>query len=123
VEIVGLVLVVAGLGALVAVVVSSRRLRREVVAVEERAVAVAERMAALPPGLSGGFGAGARHLISVEILNLFELAHRESALTRPFTVLTPRLLRDVVHRRLIGKVRESLAASGVEADVRLHRAR
>jgi hypothetical protein len=37
-------------------------------------------------------------------------------------VLTPRLLRDVVHRRLIGKVRESLADAGVEADVRLHRA-
>lgn len=122
-EIIGLVLVTAGLGALVAAVVSLRRLRREVAAVEERAVEVAALMAALPPELARSFGTGARHLISVEILNLFELAHRESALTRPFTMLTPRLLRDVVHRRLIGKVRESLADAGVEADVRLHRAR
>jgi hypothetical protein len=91
--------------------------------VEGRATDLAARMNALPPELSGTFGVGARHLIAVELLNLFELAHRESALTRPFTALTPRLLRDVVHRRLIGKVRESLADAGVEADVRLHRAR
>jgi hypothetical protein len=80
-------------------------------------------MNALPPELAGGLGTGTRHIIAVELLNLFELAHKESALTRPFTALTPRLLRDVVHRRLIGKVRESLAEAGVEADVRLHRGR
>jgi hypothetical protein len=122
-EIIGLVLVVAALGVLVAAVVSLRRLRAEVALAEVRAVELATRMSALPPELSGTFGTGARHIIAVELLNLFELAHRESALTRPFTVLTPRLLRDVVHRRLIGKVRESLSDAGVEADVRLHRAR
>lgn len=118
----GLVLVLVGFGVLVAVVVALVRLRRDVVRVEERAAGVAERINALPPELSGGLGTGARHVIAVELLNLFELAHKESALTRPFTALTPRLLRDVVHRRLIGKVRESLADAGVEADVRLHRA-
>jgi hypothetical protein len=122
-EIIGLVLVVAALGVLVAAVVSLRRLRAEVALAEVRATELATRMSALPPELSGTFGTGARHIIAVELLNLFELAHRESALTRPFTVLTPRLLRDVVHRRLIGKVRESLSDAGVEADVRLHRAR
>jgi len=119
----GLVLVVVGLCVLGVVVVAFSRLRGEVARVEERAGLVAERMNALPPELAGGLGTGARHIIAVELLNLFELAHKESALTRPFTVLTPRLLRDVVHRRLIGKVRESLVEAGVEADVRLHRGR
>jgi hypothetical protein len=77
----------------------------------------------LPLRLTGGFGTGDRHVIVVELLNLFELAHRESVLTRPLTMLTPRLLRDVVHRRLVGKVRESLSAAGVRADVRVRRAR
>jgi len=122
-EIIGLVLVTAGLCVLVAAVVALRRLRQEVTRVEDRAAEVAARMNALPPELTRSFGTGARHIIAVELLNLFELAHRESALTRPFTVLTPRLLRDVVHRRLIGKVRDALSDAGVEADVRLHRAR
>lgn len=122
-DVVGLVLLVAGLSVLVVAVVSLRRLRGEVARFEEHTTEVADRLDAMPPELSGSFGTGSRHIIAVELLNLFELAHRESALTRPFTVLTPRLLRDVVHRRLIGKVRESLAAAGVEADVRLHRAR
>lgn len=39
---------------------------------------------------------------------------------RPLSVLTQRLLRDIIHRALVGRVRENLAASGVEADVRLH---
>ncbi len=121
--IVGLVLVVAGLVVLVLAVVQVRRLRADVEAVEDRAAAVAAEIGALPLGLSRTFGTGARHLISVEILNLFELAHRESVLTRPLTALTPRVLRDVVHRRIVGRVRESLDAQGVRADVRLHRAR
>ena len=118
---IGLVLVIAGLAVLVAAVVALRRLRRELAATEAKAAELAERMNALPPELAGRFGAGARHVITVELLNLFELAHRESVFARPFTALTPRLLRDLVHRRLVGKVRESLSASGVEADVRLHR--
>ncbi|MGH3763185.1 hypothetical protein [Actinophytocola sp.] len=123
VVIVGLVLVVVGLVVLVLAVREVRRLRADVVALEERAGELAGELGALPPELSRSFGTGARHLISVEILNLFELAHKESVLTRPFTALTPRLLRDVVHRRIVGRVRQSLDEQGVRADVRLHRAR
>lgn len=122
-ETIGLVLVLVGLVVLGGAVVALTRLRREVGSVEARAHRVAERMNALPPELTGGFGTGDRHVIVVELLNLFELAHRESALTRPFTMLTPRLVRDLVHRRLVGKVRESLSAAGVEADVQVRRAR
>lgn len=122
-EIVGLVAVLVGLGVLGLAVGQTRGLRAEVRRVAARAEEVAAEVDALPPELSGTFGVGARHLVSVEILNLFELAHQESALTRPLTVLTPRLLRDVVHRRLIGKVRQGLDEQGVRADVRLHRAR
>lgn len=99
------------------------RVRRDLDELAERADAVAEQVGALPPELARTFGTGARHLISVEILNLFELAHRESVLTRPLTVFVPRLLRDTVHRILVSRVRQSLRESGVEADVRLHRAR
>jgi hypothetical protein len=120
--VVGLVLVVVGFGVLAFAVREVLRLRSEVGVLTARADEVAERLDALPPELSGTFGTGARHLITVELLNLFELAHRESALTRPLTALTPRLLRDVVHRRLIGRVRQGLADAGVRADVRLHRA-
>ena len=121
-ETIGLVLVIAGLVVLGAVIVALRRLRGELAATEAQAAELAERMNALPPELAKGLGTGARHVITVELLNLFELAHKESVLARPLTALTPRLLRDVVHRKLVGKVRESLSASGVEADVRLHRA-
>jgi hypothetical protein len=119
-ETIGLVLVLAGLGVLTAAIVALRRLRQELAATEAEATALAERVNALPPELAG-LGIGARHVITVELLNLFELAHKESALTRPLTALTPRLLRDVVHRKLVGRVRESLSEAGVEADVRLHR--
>jgi hypothetical protein len=122
-ETVALVLVLVGLGVLGGAVVGVVRLRREVAATEDHARQVAERMNALPPQLTGGFGTGDRHVIVVELLNLFELAHRESVLTRPFTMLTPRLLRDLAHRRLVGKVRESLSAAGVQADVQVRRAR
>ncbi|SRR6266536_2430256 len=120
-ETIGLVLVIAGLAVLAAAIVALVRLRRELAAAEAQADELAELMNAFPPELAGRFGIGARHVITVELLNLFELAHKESVLTRPFTALTPRLLRDVVHRRLVGKVRQSLDASGVKADVRLHR--
>lgn len=121
-EVVGLVLVIIGLGVLAFAVREVLRLRAEVSSLALQAEEVSDRIDALPPELSGTFGTGARHLITVELLNLFELAHRESALTRPLTALTPRLLRDVVHRKLVGRVRRTLDDAGVRADVRLHRA-
>jgi hypothetical protein len=99
------------------------RLRGEVRQLGERAERVARRVEALPPDLSRVFGNEDRHVISVEILNLFELAHRETWVARPLSMLTPRLLRDVIHRRVVGRVRGNLSAAGVDADVRLHRVR
>jgi hypothetical protein len=95
------------------------RVAREIEGLEAQAVDVASRIGALPPDLSRVFGNRDRHVISVELLNLFDLVHRETWLARPLTVLTPRVLSDAIHRRLVVKVRESLAASGVEADVGL----
>jgi hypothetical protein len=122
-EIVAGVVVVVGLVGVVLGVVAVRRLRAELDALEAQALAVASRIEALPPDLSRAFGNRDRHVISVELLNLFDLAHRETWLARPLIVLTPRVLSHAIHRRLVVKVRENLAASGVEADVRLHRAR
>jgi hypothetical protein len=99
------------------------RLRKETRELAERARRVARRVEALPPDLSKVFGTEDRYLISVELLNLFELAHREIWVARPLSVLTPRLLRDAIHRRVVGRVRENLSTAGVEADVRLHRVR
>ena len=107
-ETIGLVLVIAGLGVLGAAIVALRRLRGSWRPPRHRRNELAGQMNALPPELAKGLGIGARHVITVELLNLFELAHKESAFTRPFTALTPRLLRDVVHRKLVGRVRESL---------------
>lgn len=70
--------------------------------------------------LSRVFGNHDRHVISVVLPNLFELAHRETLVARPLSVLTPRLRRDVIHRAVVGRVRENVAASGAEAEVRLH---
>jgi hypothetical protein len=81
---------------------------------------VARRVQAPPPDLSRVFGNHDRHVISVVLPNLFELAHRETLVARPLSVLTPRLRRDVIHRAVVDRVRKNLAASGVEAEVRLH---
>lgn len=99
------------------------RLRAEARGLAERADAIARRVDALPPDLSKVFGNEDRHIISVELLNLFELAHKETWVARPLSVLTPRLLRDIIHRHVVGRVRENLTAAGVDADVRLHRVR
>lgn len=116
-----MVLLVVGALGVGAAVFGLVRLRAEVRRLGEQANRVARRVQALPPDLSRMFGNEDRHVISVELLNLFELAHRETWLARPLSMLTPRLLRDVIHRRVVGRVRENLTAAGVVADVRLHR--
>ena len=118
-----MVLLVVGLLGVGLAVVGLRRLRVEVRALGERAERMARRVDALPPDLSKVFRESDRHVISVEILNLFEVAHRETWVARPLSVLTPRLLRDFIHRAVVGRVRENLTAAGVDADVRLHRVR
>jgi hypothetical protein len=120
---VAVVLMVLGLIGVGSALVVLVRLRGQLERLGEQVDRVARRVEALPPDLSRVFGNRDRHIISVELLNLFELAHRETWVARPLSVLTPRLLRDIIHRALVGRVRENLAASGVEADVRLHRVR
>ena len=115
-------LILGGLG-IAAALYGLLRLRGEVARLARQADHVARRVEALPPDLSRIFGNQDRHIISVELLNLFELAHRETWVARPLSVLTPRLLRDVIHRTVVGRVRENLSANGVEAEVRLHRVR
>lgn len=118
-----MVLLIIGLVGVALAGVAILRLRAEMRALAERAEEIARRVDALPPDLSKVFGMEDRHIISVEILNLFELAHKETWVARPLSVLTPRLLRDVIHRHVVGRVRENLTAAGVDADVRLHRVR
>jgi hypothetical protein len=123
VETLAVVLLVVGVLGIGLAVVMLIGLRAEVRGLAERADRVARRVEALPPDLSRVFGAEDRHVISVEILNLFELAHRETWVARPLSMLTPRLLRDFIHRAVVGRVRENLTAAGVDAEVRLHRVR
>ena len=118
-----MVLLVVGLLVVGVAAVVVARLRNELRGLSDRADKIARRVDALPPDLSKVFGVQDRHLISVELLNLFELAHKETWVARPLSVLTPRLLRDLIHRHVVGRVRENLTAAGVDADVRLHRVR
>jgi hypothetical protein len=122
-ETVAVVLVAVGVLGLVLAAVALARLRAEVGRLEDQAASVARRVEALPPDVSHAFGNRDRHVIAVELLNVFELAQRETWVARPLSVLTPRLLRDLIHRHVVGRVRENLAAAGVKADVRLHRVR
>jgi hypothetical protein len=123
VETVAVVLLAVGVLVVAVAGVVIGRLRAEMRGLAERADKIARRVDALPPDLSKVFGVQDRHVISVELLNLFELAHKETWVARPLSVLTPRLLRDVIHRHVVGRVRENLSTAGVEADVRLHRVR
>jgi hypothetical protein len=122
-ETLAVVLLVLGLVGVALAAAVILRLRAELARLAERADQVAQRVEALPPDLSRAFGNRARHIISVELLNLFELAHRQTWVARPLSVVTPRLLRDVIHRTVVGRVRDNLASAGVEAEVKLHRVR
>lgn len=62
-------------------------------------------------------------LITIEILNPMELAMRESRLAGPVGALAPGLIQAEVMRQALQKVRQQLEAEGVEAEVRLVRAR
>jgi hypothetical protein len=123
VETVAVVLLVIGLLGVGFAVLTLTRLRSDVRELASRADRAARRVEALPPDLGKLLAGEDRHVISVEILNLFELAHRETWVARPLSLLTPRLLRDVIHRTVVGRVRANLATAGVDADVRLHRVR
>lgn len=61
-------------------------------------------------------------LISIEILNPFELAARESRLAGTLSGLTPRLVQRLVLQRAAQMLRQELALRGVTAEVREHHA-
>jgi hypothetical protein len=60
-------------------------------------------------------------LITIEILNPFELAQKQSRLAGTFGVLAPSLLRQEVLRQAVARIRQQLEAEGVQAEVRLVR--
>lgn len=77
-ETVAVVLMVLGLIGVGSALVVLVRLRGQLERLGEQVDRVARRVEALPPDLSRVFGNRDRHIISVELLNLFELAHRET---------------------------------------------
>jgi hypothetical protein len=93
-ETVAVVLMVLGLIGVGSALVVLVRLRGQLERLGEQVDRVARRVEALPPDLSRVFGNRDRHIISVELLNLLELAHRETWVGRPLSVPAPRLLRD-----------------------------
>ncbi|MGH3481759.1 MAG: hypothetical protein ACRDPQ_00850 [Nocardioidaceae bacterium] len=120
--IIATVLLVVGLALIGFAVVELLRLRRTARRLEVEVRQAAERAAALPPDLVDALGVGGRRVITIELLNPFELAGRSSWFARPLSTVTPDLLRHVVYQRAVTMLRERSSEYGVEADVRLHRA-
>lgn len=61
-----------------------------------------------------------RPVISLEILNPFEVAQQESNLAGPVIAVAPEIIRRIVYRRTSGILREQLKERGVQAQVRVH---
>jgi bacterioferritin-associated ferredoxin len=120
--IIGTVLLIVGLALIGCTVVELLRLRRTARQLENEVRQAAARAAALPPDLVEALGVGGRRVITIELLNPFELAGRSSWFARPLSAVTPDLLRNVVYQRAVTMFRELSSEYGVEADVRLHRA-
>jgi hypothetical protein len=120
--IIGSALLVVGLALIGFTAVELLRLRRTARQLEEEVRQAAERAATLPPDLVEALGVGGRRVITIELLNPFELADRSSWFARPLSAVTPDLLRNVVYQRAVTMFRERSSEYGVETDVRLHRA-
>lgn len=73
-------------------------------------VAPALEAEALPPGPR----------ISVEILNPFELAVRETPLAGPAAQLAPRVIERIVYHRTVEALNVQLREQGVDAKVSVH---
>jgi hypothetical protein len=84
-------------------------------------VAQQRRITSLRRALDDAVGAEATEVITIEIRNHAELAASRSAFARPLAVLTPGLLRGIVHRETLKMMRVEMAENGVDADVRLRR--
>lgn len=112
-EIVVLVVLVLELVVGVLLLVSARRMRARMRALEAAQQGLEAELAGIPPG-------GALNpLLSVEILNAPELAARESWAARTFGALVPRLIVREVAARAATQMSRQLDAEGVEADVRI----
>lgn len=101
------VLVTVLLASCVALVVAVIALRRRIVELEE--------------SLSDAVGGEPSEVIAIEIRNHGEVAASRTSLARPLALLTPGLLRGIVHRETVKMMRVELAENGVDADVRLRR--
>lgn len=112
-EIVVLAVLVLELVVGVLLLVSVRRVRARMQAVEEAQQALEAELAGIPPG------AALNPLLSIEILNAPELAARESWAARRFGALVPRLIVREVAARAATQMSRQLDAQGVAAEVRI----
>lgn len=78
-----------------------------------RGLQTAEVEALLPPERPS--------LITIEILNPFELAQKQSSLAGTLSVIAPSLLRQEVQRQAVARIRQQLEVEGVQAEVRIVR--
>jgi hypothetical protein len=120
--IIGAVLFVVGVALIGLATIELLRLRRTARRLEDEVREAAARAGALPPDLVEALGTGGRRVITIEILNPFELAGRSTWFARPLSAVSPDLLRGLVYQRAATMFRERSSEYGVEADVRLHRA-
>ncbi len=79
------------------------------------------RIDALTAALTNAVGDEVAEVITIEIRNHAEVAASRSALAKPLALLTPGILRNIVHRETVKMMRSELADNGVDADVRLRR--
>ncbi len=80
-----------------------------------------KRIAALESELRAVHGEATVEVITIEIQNHVELATSRSPFVRPLAMVTPGLLRSIVHRATLKMMRSQLAENGVVADVRSRR--
>lgn len=81
--------------------------------------ALAEAVGAAPVEWKREAGAGAGPRITIEILNIIELARKESWAAGAVGTLTPGLLRRIVYARALKMVQQELLKHHVKAEVRV----
>jgi hypothetical protein len=106
----------AALGLLIWAVVLRRRLQR----LHETTAALAASVGAQPPDTPLDPGGRGGMCISIEILNMVELARKESWIAGAFGSLTPALLQRIVYARTLKIMQAQLEQFDVKAEVRLH---
>ncbi len=79
------------------------------------------RLAALDAEIVEMYGDATVEVIAIEIQNHLELAASRSPFARPLAMVTPGILKGIVHRETLKMMRSELAENGVVADVRSRR--